>query len=55
MTASNFLQRPYYVTVELSAQVSTGASLPPPFPPCTLRKALACYANVLSSPNKAGC
>ncbi|KAJ9550810.1 LOW QUALITY PROTEIN: hypothetical protein OSB04_014855 [Centaurea solstitialis] len=29
-----------------------GASLPPPFPPCTLRKALACYADVLSSPKK---
>ncbi|XP_076958342.1 NADPH--cytochrome P450 reductase 1-like [Bidens hawaiensis] len=30
----------------------SGASLPPPFPPCTLRKALACYADVLSSPKK---
>lgn len=29
-----------------------GASLPPPFPPCTLRKALASYADVLSSPKK---
>ncbi|XP_076883737.1 NADPH--cytochrome P450 reductase 1-like [Bidens hawaiensis] len=30
----------------------SGASLPAPFPPCTLRKALACYADVLSSPKK---
>ncbi|KAJ0710388.1 NADPH--cytochrome P450 reductase 1 [Helianthus annuus] len=30
----------------------SGASLPPSFPPCTLRKALACYADVLSSPKK---
>ncbi|XP_071737126.1 NADPH--cytochrome P450 reductase 1 [Rutidosis leptorrhynchoides] len=29
-----------------------GASLPPPFPPCTLRKALTSYADVLSSPKK---
>ncbi|KAI7758018.1 hypothetical protein M8C21_005430, partial [Ambrosia artemisiifolia] len=30
----------------------SGASLPPPFPPCTLRKALARYSDVLSSPKK---
>ncbi|CAI9293676.1 unnamed protein product [Lactuca saligna] len=29
-----------------------GASLPPPFLPCTLRKALASYADVLTSPKK---
>ncbi|KAG4959093.1 hypothetical protein AAZX31_13G080000 [Glycine max] len=29
-----------------------GSSLPPTFPPCTLRKALAQYADVLSSPKK---
>lgn len=29
-----------------------GASLQPPFPPCSLRKALARYADVLSSPKK---
>nr|ABB88839.2 NADPH cytochrome P450 reductase [Stevia rebaudiana]UUV61159.1 codon optimized SrCPR [synthetic construct]WCF76105.1 cytochrome P450 reductase [synthetic construct] len=29
-----------------------GASLPPPFPPCTLRDALTRYADVLSSPKK---
>jgi NADPH-ferrihemoprotein reductase len=28
------------------------ASLPPPFPPCTLRDALARYGVVLSSPKK---
>ena len=30
----------------------SGSSLPPTFPPCTLRKALAQYADVLSSPKK---
>ncbi|KAL7613298.1 hypothetical protein Lser_V15G08474 [Lactuca serriola] len=29
-----------------------GTSLPPSFPPCTLRKALASYADVLTSPKK---
>lgn len=30
----------------------SGSSLPPPFPPCTLRTALTRHADVLSSPKK---
>jgi len=29
-----------------------GGSLPPPFPPCTVRMALTRYADLLSSPKK---
>lgn len=32
----------------------SSSSLPPPFPPCTLRMALTRYADLLSSPKKVG-